>query len=478
LINKKFFSQWIYRSVGEERHKLVTTKIVLSNVTSIIGQIVLSIFIWWHSPGAKVFLIAPLVLLWREVSLFRRKRRDTISGQNDGKVIFFHALTSMSLQILSRSLKRSAMTRLVFLIVILQTLLVLFWSSSFFACASLSGQARSLIIASSIVGGIWATNILKSTLATVATAGVMKWMSKQAILVEEREKNMSEESTGKNSHHWSGPSLESFLPTSSRAYKPINHDDEFDEDDPDENDDLPNHLQDTFNILETPGPLKPILISSMTISFGSIVHCALLSGIAEGTSYVLQSLECLGKIKGSKRDGNGFQGMQIGDANNLRPTSRLSVISRIYKLAYSFARSRSEYGLPFVAAYFKPYRSASIEVSGIIETSGVIKAIREDLSSSLCRSIGISVSTWMTIFVGYFVMTVKANNLSDKEVAAVLLLVFAMNYTVIITVFEPLRASIRAAYVAFAQHPQCLRLAFPIIYHRLVRLSQEDIDIV
>jgi hypothetical protein len=39
---------------------------------------------------------------------------------------------------------------------------------------------------------------------------------------------------------------------------------------------------------------------------------------------------------------------------------------------------------------------------------------------------------------------------------------------------EPLRASIKAVYVCFAQHPQSLSQAFPLIYHRLSRISQAN----
>ena len=38
---------------------------------------------------------------------------------------------------------------------------------------------------------------------------------------------------------------------------------------------------------------------------------------------------------------------------------------------------------------------------------------------------------------------------------------------------EPLRASIKAVYVSFAQHPQSLSQAFPLLYHRLSRISEE-----
>lgn len=52
-----------------------------------------------------------------------------------------------------------------------------------------------------------------------------------------------------------------------------------------------------------------------------------------------------------------------------------------------------------------------------------------------------------------------------------LLLSFYLSYTVLFAALEPLRASIKAVYVSFAQHPDSLSAAFPLIYHRLSRLS-------
>jgi hypothetical protein len=62
----------------------------------------------------------------------------------------------------------------------------------------------------------------------------------------------------------------------------------------------------------------------------------------------------------------------------------------------------------------------------------------------------------------------------DWAVLANLLLSFYLSYTLLFTVFEPLRAAIKAFYVSFAQHPDSLSQAFPLIYHRLSRLAAES----
>jgi len=60
------------------------------------------------------------------------------------------------------------------------------------------------------------------------------------------------------------------------------------------------------------------------------------------------------------------------------------------------------------------------------------------------------------------------------QIAENVLLSFILDYTLIFTVMEPLRAAIKAVYVSFAQHPQSLSQAFPLIFHRLSRLSESQ----
>ena len=48
-----------------------------------------------------------------------------------------------------------------------------------------------------------------------------------------------------------------------------------------------------------------------------------------------------------------------------------------------------------------------------------------------------------------------------------------MCYLILSTLIEPLRASIKAVYVSFAQHPESFSLAFPLVFHRLSRISNE-----
>lgn len=83
------------------------------------------------------------------------------------------------------------------------------------------------------------------------------------------------------------------------------------------------------------------------------------------------------------------------------------------------------------------------------------------------------------MFTGFIAMhqrNADGEVVDDWDLAANLLLSFVLSYTMIFTVMEPLRAAIKALYVAFAQHPRSLSQAFPLIYHRLTRLSESNVS--
>jgi hypothetical protein len=85
----------------------------------------------------------------------------------------------------------------------------------------------------------------------------------------------------------------------------------------------------------------------------------------------------------------------------------------------------------------------------------------------------------IVIFVGFILShhrkASSLPSLHDTAVCEIMLLSFILSYTIVFTVLEPLRASIKTVYVCFAQHPQSLSQAFPLIFHRLTRLSETNL---
>lgn len=85
------------------------------------------------------------------------------------------------------------------------------------------------------------------------------------------------------------------------------------------------------------------------------------------------------------------------------------------------------------------------------------------------------------LITGHFAQRHRvANNYDDEatdlDVVKNMLLAFILSYTLLFTVMEPLRAAIKAVYVAFAQNPRSLSHAYPLIYHRLTRLSEANLS--
>jgi hypothetical protein len=69
----------------------------------------------------------------------------------------------------------------------------------------------------------------------------------------------------------------------------------------------------------------------------------------------------------------------------------------------------------------------------------------------------------------------SSDGLTDVSIVQSMLLAFVLCYTLLFTVMEPLRASIKAIYVCFAQHPQSLSHTYPLIFHRLSRISEANL---
>jgi hypothetical protein len=103
--------------------------------------------------------------------------------------------------------------------------------------------------------------------------------------------------------------------------------------------------------------------------------------------------------------------------------------------------------------------------------------MNDDITTHMCACVGGSISGVIVIFTGFLITRNKsALNVSDLAIAENMLLTFVFCYTLIFTVMEPLRASIKATYVCFAEHPRGLSQAFPLIFHRLSRISEANLS--
>ena len=245
--------------------------------------------------------------------------------------------------------------------------------------------------------------------------------------------------------------------------------------------------------------VKSFVVSGATVSFGSVAQCGLLGGPAQFVWSVVRNADSLGVILtrrfSSSASQFGFRGMsvsawddadedgaghnEIGGSGDWRDFA-INFYGRFDLAAREFVRCHSDLAMSHVAAYFKSYQRAANDVAALIDASGVEPIIHDDITTRMCAAVGTTITSVVVIFIGYIVSNHRgtadpyAEPLSDRSVCEIMLLSFIFCYTLIFTVMEPLRASIKAVYVCFAQHPQSLSQAFPLIFHRLSRISQAN----
>lgn len=105
--------------------------------------------------------------------------------------------------------------------------------------------------------------------------------------------------------------------------------------------------------------------------------------------------------------------------------------------------------------------------------------IHEDISTHMSSCVGGALSSLIVVFTGFVLVHQRNRNhpeIGDSAVFVDMSLAFVFCYTLIFTVMEPLRASIKAVYISFAQYPNALSQSFPLIYHRLKRMSESNLQ--
>ena len=108
--------------------------------------------------------------------------------------------------------------------------------------------------------------------------------------------------------------------------------------------------------------------------------------------------------------------------------------------------------------------------------TGMEPIIHDDITTRMCTNVCTSVCGAIIILMGLILTRHRTSDgLTDVSILQSSLLTFILCYSLLFTVMEPLRASIKAIYVCFAQHPQSLSNTYPLIFHRLSRISEANL---
>eukprot|EP00551_Chaetoceros_affinis_P013266 CAMPEP_0203686964 /NCGR_PEP_ID=MMETSP0090-20130426/49338_1 /ASSEMBLY_ACC=CAM_ASM_001088 /TAXON_ID=426623 /ORGANISM="Chaetoceros affinis, Strain CCMP159" /LENGTH=1061 /DNA_ID=CAMNT_0050556211 /DNA_START=130 /DNA_END=3315 /DNA_ORIENTATION=+ len=246
--------------------------------------------------------------------------------------------------------------------------------------------------------------------------------------------------------------------------------------------------------------VKSFLAYGVTTSFGSVLQCALLgpiSNLVDVCIYYVDWFLALIVLASNRRQGRntnntvgdgrrtgmgGFQGMAIvgnGDGSGNENFSYLSLKEKVRVLwkrlehkARTFVKNNDDMALCHVAAYHKSYKRAANDVMTLLHASGTTPILRDDISSHMCSSVSKAVSIIVVIIIGQ-PLSLHSSGLKHSTVCEIMVVSYMMCFMILSTVMEPLRASIKAVLVSFAQHPQSLSQAFPLVYHRLSRISDD-----
>jgi hypothetical protein len=378
---------------------------------------------------------------------------------------------------------------------------------------------RTTPVALALLGGKWAAATVARILSHVASGGVAQWFLHQDALLQELRQQTTANTTASSPDDKNGNDMElydDFDPNSTDAYhsadasvyRPVlasDEDDALDDDYDDVDDEAPVRRNDTgrgtrsrhsaparHTAMNAASNVKPLLVSAVSVSFGSVAQCGLVGGPAQFVWSQVRKVEIARSVWMQARlaGGNGAvtsAAMVVG-GGGIGSVRRMTVVNSgedttvvaktwnyVNQRARDFVRKYSDLGMSHVAVYYKSYQKAARDVSTLIEQTGVEPILHDDITTHMCSCVGGSISGIIVLFTGHVLLRQRASagqhDISDLQVVEVMVLAYVLSYTLIFTVLEPLRSSVKAIYVSFAQHPESLRHTFPLVYHRLCRLS-------
>lgn len=366
-------SRALYRTAGggdgDDARHLIGSVLVLALPLSAVVHLLLALTAFIKGLRGWGTLL-PLSIFIRDVYLVRRWRRRSSVAGSGSRQEFFKALTSLVLDILSRSLRRASFYRVLTALLLLQFLVLLLYRMVILRAL---GMHNPIMILVALVGFKWTTGFVARLLGLLASGGVMSWFVQQQTKVEGTssvaEKNVEVvDSASQQSHSVT----EAYRTVDASVYQSVaDMDNVLDDDYEDSGDDAAEYGQPRRENVGVVQPqvstVKSLLYSGISVSFGSVAHGALLGDLAQFVWSQIRKLE-EGEALLIRRREAGFQGMQIGDSDTSLPSI---VLSRMKTFARAFVKRHSDLAMSHVAAYQKSFHRAAKDVSQLIEDSGM-----------------------------------------------------------------------------------------------------------
>ena len=400
---------------------------------SVAMNVILVLAVYFLLPRAMHYALIPLWYFIRDVYLFRRWKHQGgaaleaatspsnahSSQPNSTRHAFFQALTCMALDILSRSLRRNSFHRCIVTLVSLQVFVAMVWR---WALLGALNTGNPFWVALALIGGKWATGTIARLLSLIASGGVASWFAENAAMVDDQEmqergkngnnSNANEEDKKEDNEVGYDTSgiPEEYRTADASIYQSVMDFDNEGMDDDDEDDfeygfntgtttRRDDHDDFTFD-RATPrsstttaekATVKSFFLSSISVSFGSVAQCGLLGGPAQFVWCQLRKVDAtrsaiVHRLQQQPRDfqpnravsmvmgvagvnaNGGFRGMQIGVQEDNSMVQKL--LNRGNIMARAFVRAHSDLAMSHVAAYYKSYKRAALDVSNLVEQAG------------------------------------------------------------------------------------------------------------
>ena len=533
--------------------------------------------VWWMRHVRQSFR-GRLFMGERRVHAASLSTAGGVTDSHNADMAYFQALANMALDLLSQSLRRASFLRVLSAILMVQTMVLFLWRWALLGALATIATTNSslwswLCFLAALVGGKWATGTVTRLLTLVASGGVLHWALQQPSQWQPR---LATDPAHEPSNRSNGADVESNPSSKSNvdmpeAYRTVHADvyqsvmlhvqdlEDDDEEDEDEyfwesnnssssNSATQRRNNNTFarppytSVRSSPATnsstptatsVKALVMSGLTTSFGSVVYCGLVGGVAQLLWSQLRKMDAAKahsqslwrawqrqrerrlQQQGQQRSQDsaepmsstssesihwpdssrqGFTSMPIGSSHTTSTATSLwgrlktVLVDSIWNggligLSRSFVRDHSDWAMAHVAVYYKPYCRAARDVAALVQQAGVEPILeQQDVTTHLCASLGGSLSGLIVLVAAYVLLQEQGSSenssssphkMSDAQIFQDMVLAFVLCYTLIFTVLEPLRASIKAIYVSFAQHPTSLARAYPLIYQRLRRISQD-----